>query len=278
MSDIHGLGVGLRPAHLKQILISAKQIDWFEVLADNFMHPAGLHLQQLEKVRNNYPITLHCVGLNIGSIDPINDGYLQKLKRFIQQFEPFLVSDHLAWIGCDQTFHHDLLPLPFTEETLRHVCARIHFIQERLDRPFIIENVSSYLQFNFSSMDEWQFLKEITSSTGCKLLLDVNNVYVSAINQGFDPKKYLDCLPRDAVAQYHVAGFTTYADGLLDSHSRPVSREVLDLLSYAQTRFGLKPLCLEWDNDLPTFATLIDEALTLRPASSSREVNQDAAL
>lgn len=268
MSDIQDVGIGLRLAHLQTILSSPKHVNWFEVIADNFMHPDGAHLKKLERIRSDYPITFHCVGMNIGSIDPLNDLYLEKLRQLVRRFDPAYVSDHLSWIGCDKTFHHDLLPLPLTEETLAHVCARIHFLQEIFDRPFIVENVSSYLRFHFSTMHEWEFLRELTTATGCKLLLDVNNVYVSAINQGFDPKHFLANIPKDAVAQYHVAGYTPLPEGLIDSHANSVSPQVKNLLSEAQERFGAQPICLEWDNDLPSYEVLVNEALRFRNTAS----------
>lgn len=263
MKNIRGLGVGLRPAHLDEILAGPKKISWFEVLADNFMHPDGRHLRLLEKIRRDYPIVLHCVGLNLGSIDPLNEGYLKKLTQLVKRFEPSGISDHLAWIGCENTFHHDLLPLPFTPETLQHVKGRVTYIQEKLSAPFMIENVSSYLDFSCSTMTEWEFLNDLSMTTGCKLLLDVNNVYVNAVNHGFSAHTYLAGIADTAVAQFHVAGHSSYQSGLIDTHDKPVADPVRQLLKEALERFGSQPICLEWDQNLPSFQTLVNEANSL---------------
>lgn len=263
MKGIHGLGLGLRPAHLEEILGGSKQVTWFEVLADNFMQDDGRHLQLLEKIRRDYPIVLHCVGMNIGSIDPLNEVYLTKLQRLIDRFEPSGISDHLAWIGCDNTFHHDLLPIPLTVEALQQVSGRIAFIQEKLQRTIWIENISSYLDFSFSTMREWEFLNELTQSSGCQLLLDINNIYVNAVNHGFDPNTYIEAIRARDVAQLHIAGHSPFEGGLIDSHSTSVASDVRKLLLHTQHHLGAKPLCLEWDQNLPSYQSLVNEVKSL---------------
>jgi hypothetical protein len=209
-------------------------------------------------------LSLHGVGLSLGGSDPLDPQHLQHLKTAIARFAPALVSEHLCWTAAGGQHFHDLLPLPYTEEALRHVSARIVEAQERLGRRLLIENVSSYLEFEHSSIPEWEFLREVAARSGCGILLDVNNIYVSAVNHGFDARRYLEAIPAEAVGEIHLAGHVAKdVEGtplLIDSHSQPVTAAVWDLYAHALERLGPKPTLIEWDSELPAFAVLQAEA------------------
>ena len=255
-------GIGLRSQHVKEILSVQPDIPYLEVLVDNYLTPGGIHLAQLEQIRSHYPISFHCVGMSIGSVDPINFAYLEKIKQLRDRFAPNTISDHLCWTQYAGQNFHDLLPLPYTEEALEHLCQRIHKIQDYLQSPLIIENVSSYITFNESSYTEGEFLAELAKRSGCQLLLDINNLYVSAQNHHFDPMAYLSALSPTQIAQYHLAGHEKKADYLLDAHNNPVSTEVWELFGKAVQKFGARPTLIEWDNEIPKLSTLLSEAET----------------
>jgi len=214
----------------------------------------------LERVRRDYPVTLHGVALSIGSADPLNAQYLRNLRRLVQRIEPALVTDHLCWTGVDGCGLYDLLPLPYTEETLAHVVSRVREVQDWLGRRIVLENPSTYVQFRHSTMVEWDFLAAVAEQADCGILLDVNNVYVSATNHRFDPVRYLDAISLARVAQMHLAGFTDMGTYLFDTHSAPVSDAVWRLYAHAVRRFGSVSTLVEWDQDIPGFDRLCDEA------------------
>jgi uncharacterized protein len=255
-----GHGVGLRPAHFAHVLDDSARADWFEVISENYMIGGGRPLQILERARAIAPVALHGVSMNLGGCDPLREDYLRDLAMLARRVEPAWISDHLCWCASEGRFIHDLIPLPFTEEALGHVSQRVRRVQDRLGRQILIENVSSYLGFHHSTMTEWEFLSAISQEADCGILLDVNNVYVSAFNRGFDPHEYLDGLPRDRVGQFHLAGHTNAGTHLVDTHDHPVSPEVWELYRAAVRRFGRIPSLIERDDNIPPFAELLGEA------------------
>jgi uncharacterized protein (UPF0276 family) len=259
-----GHGVGLRREHFERVLSAPTRIDWFEVISENFMADGGRPVDVLDRVRARYPIVLHGVSLSIGSTDPLNRPYLDRLAELARRTEPAWVSDHLCWAGFGGHFAHDLLPLPYTEEALQHVVARVDQVQERLGRPIALENVSSYVTFRQSSMPEWEFLAEIARRSGCGILLDVNNIYVSSRNHGFDPRAYVQGIPKEAVWQFHLAGHSDKGKYLLDTHDHPVPDPVWDLYALAVERFGPVSALVEWDDQIPDFERLEAESLRAR--------------
>ncbi len=259
---IYGAGLGLRASHYQEVLSSKPNIPWFELLADNYMSDGGLPIERAHKIRQNYPITLHCVGMSLGSCDPLNINYLTRLKALSEKLEPAYISDHLAWASIDGQYTHDLLPLPYNAHTLDHMCERISKVQEFLGRTILIENPSSYLTFEESDMTEWDFISQMAKISGCELLVDINNIYVSSINHKFDPLHYVASLPAEKVKELHLAGFTKMDNYLLDTHSEKVHPPVWQLYRAAIKQFGATPTLIEWDSDVPDFATLHQEALT----------------
>lgn len=257
-------GIGLRAPHLRQVLETRPGVPWFEVHSENYFAPGGRAVAELDAIRRDYALSLHGVGLSLGGSDPLDAGHIDHLKRAIARFAPALVSEHLCWTASGMQHFHDLLPLPYTEEALRHVSARIGEAQERLGTRLLIENVSSYLEFGHSTIPEWEFLRETAARSGCGILLDVNNIYVSAINHGFDAHRYIDAVPAEAVGEIHLAGHVAKdIEGtllLIDSHSRPVTGAVWDLYAYALQKVGPKPTLIEWDSELPGFEVLQAEA------------------
>ena len=251
-----GCGVGLRPRHYSYVVEQWPGVDWFEVISENFMVPGGRPLHNLTRIRERYPIVLHGVSLSIGSSDPLNLDYLAELRRLAERFEPAWISDHLCWTGTGGHNLHDLLPLPFTEETLRHVVERVQRVQDFLGRQIAMENVSSYLTFRHSTMPEWEFLSAVAEAADCGILLDVNNIYVSAVNHRFDPLDYLAALPPSRIWQFHLAGHSDHGDYLLDTHDHPVKDLVWDLYREAIRRFGPVSTLIEWDDNIPEFPEL----------------------
>ncbi|TDR76448.1 DUF692 domain-containing protein [Paludibacterium purpuratum] len=257
-------GVGLRPAHYRQVLSEQPSVPWFEVHSENFFCDGGELPAVLETVRSRYPLSLHGVGLYLGSPNGLDSAHLAKLGRLIRRFEPGLVSEHLCWGSVDGRFMNELLPLPYTEEALQLAIERVEQIQDALGRQILIENVSSYLTYRHSTLPEWTFLSELACRSGCGLLLDINNVYVNSVNHGFDPADFLRGLPPRAIGEMHLAGFTRKegldAPLLIDTHSRRVDAAVWTLYRAALARFGPVPTLIEWDQDLPAFDVLLDEA------------------
>ena len=255
-----GFGVGLRRDHYVEILDRLPKVDWFEILSENFMVAGGRPLEILDAVRAHYPVVMHGVSMSIGSTDPIRPDYLRALKALAGRVEPAWISDHLCWTGVGGRNLHDLLPLPYTPEVVRHVAARIREVQDFLERPFLIENVSSYMAFADSAMTEWEFLAEIAERADCGILLDINNIFVSAFNHRFDAHTYIDAIPPARVVQFHLAGHSDHGTYLLDTHDHPVRDEVWDLYAHAVRRFGAVSALIEWDDNIPAFEVLMETA------------------
>lgn len=257
-------GIGLRAPHYSDVLETLPPVGWLEVHSENYFGAGGKPLYYLERLRAHYPLSLHGVGLSLGSTDALNARHLERLKALIQRFEPALVSEHLSWSSISGHYLNDLLPLPYTEEALAHLVRRVSQVQEFLERQLLIENISSYLHYTESTIPEWEFITALSERSGCGLLLDVNNIYVSACNHGFDPGIYLQAIPPAAVREIHLAGFTInrFEDGeiLIDTHNQRVAPQVWTLYRQAIRRFGNIPTLIEWDMDLPTLEVLVAEA------------------
>lgn len=259
-----GVGLGLRTVHYTHILEHRPAVGWFELLSENYMQTAGRPLFYAEAIADRYPVAMHGVSLSIGSTDPLNREYLTELRALRDRTRALWVSDHLCWTGVSGKNTHDLLPLPYTEETLRHVASRVRVVQDFLGAPLALENPSTYVEYAGSSMSEWEFLARLAEEADCALLLDVNNVFVSAHNHGFDPADYLAAIPYDRVVQFHVAGHTNHGTHIIDSHIGPVIDEVWRLLGQAYARAGGASVLLEWDAEIPGFAETHAEALRAR--------------
>jgi len=259
-----GFGIGLRTVHYEYILKNNPTIDWFEILSENYMDTGGRPLHVLDQVAARYPVVLHGVSLSVGSKDAINFDYLKKLKDLAKRVNARWVSDHLCWCGVHGMNTHDLLPMPYTNEALRHTIERVKTIQDFMERPIALENASTYLEFSVSTWPENEFLATLAEEADCGILLDVNNVYVSSYNHGFDPKKYIDRIPKNRVMQMHLAGHTNKGTHILDTHSDYVINSVWELYRYAHRHLGATSTLLEWDANIPTFDILHGEALKAR--------------
>lgn len=255
-----GVGVGLRSQHYGFVVETKPSVDWFEIISENFMGVGGRPTWILDSVAAHYPIVMHGVSLSIGSMDPLNREYLAQLKALATRTKARWVSDHLCWTGVAHRNLHDLLPLPYTEECLRHVVERIKQVQDVLERPLVLENPSSYVEFKSSSMSEWEFIARMAEDADCGLLLDVNNVFVSSFNHGFDPYEYLAGIPMDRVVQFHVAGHTHKGTHILDTHSGAAVFEVWKLCEKACELTGGRSTLYEWDEDVPAFDVVALEA------------------
>lgn len=257
-------GIGLRPTHYSAFLEKRPGVAWVEVHSENYFGEGGKPLHMLEKIRRDYPISLHGVSLSLGSADELNWQHLRKLKNLAETIHPCLISDHLSWSSIDGHYLHDLLPLPYTEEALLHVVTRIQQVQDYLQQQILIENISSYIRYDTSPILECDFLREVAKKAGCGILLDINNIYVNATNFGYDPNIYISAIPANLVQEMHLAGFTTAMidekEVLIDSHSRPVVPAVWDLYKKAIQHLGSKPTIIEWDAELPPLETLCLEA------------------
>ena len=255
-------GIGLRAPHVGQVLAARPPVPWFEVHSENYFADGGSALAALDRIRADYPLSLHGVGLSLGSTDPLDVLHLAKLKRLADRVEPALVSEHLCWSSVNGRHYNDLLPLPCTKEALDHVCARVSSVQDFLAREILVENVSSYLEYPESTIPEYDFVVAIAASTGCRLLVDVNNIYVNARNHGIDADAYLAAIPPAMVAEIHLAGFDSSGPCLIDTHGAPVAPEVWALYERALRHFGRVPTLIEWDTDIPEFSVLQREAAT----------------
>jgi uncharacterized protein (UPF0276 family) len=256
-----GLGLGLRSKHFNHILENNPQVDWFEIISENFMDSGGRPRHVLRRIAERYPVVMHGVSLSIGSADDLNFEYLAKLKTLAAEIEPLWISDHLCWTGINNLNSHDLLPLPLTEESLKHVCRKINQAQDFLERPLVFENPSTYLSFKQSTIAEWDFLAFMTEETGCGILLDVNNVYVSAFNNDFDAAHYIERLPHEKIVQMHLAGHRNCGDYIIDTHDNRVAPEVWKLFSKAWNLTGGAATLLEWDSEIPDFDAYHSELL-----------------
>jgi uncharacterized protein (UPF0276 family) len=266
-----GHGIGLRTTHFPHYLAQGAQgIDWVEIISENFFEPGGRPWSVLEKVRAEVPVVAHGVSLGIGSVDPLSEDYLKSLQRLVERIQPAWVSDHLCWGGYAGKYAHDLLPLPYTEEALAHIVERIERVQDRLGRQILLENVSSYVAYAESAMPEWEFLTELTRRADCGILLDVNNVYVSAFNHGFPAERYIDAIPADRIGQVHLAGHTDRGTYLFDSHIGPVPDPVWTLFRRLTERIGAVPTLVEWDEDIPPYEVVVADSQ--RAAEMTREV------
>ena len=257
---ISNAGIGLRPQHLAYVLEELPPINWFEVLTDNYFGPEGDALKELEQIRSHYPITMHSVGMSLGSSDPINWEYVKKIKDLADRFEPGWISEHLCWTSAHGVHFHDLLPLPYTQETIKHVADRISQIQDFLGRKLLIENVSSYLSFEQSEMSESDFVSSVAKEADCGILLDVNNIFVSQYNHGDDAIAYIESIPSERVGEIHLAGGEERDGYMLDTHSREVPEEVWTIYKAAIAHCGDTPSLIEWDSDIPHFSILEQEA------------------
>jgi uncharacterized protein len=255
-----GHGVGLRTTHFPRVLDGTARVDWFEAISENFMIDGGRPLAVLERARASCPMVLHGVSLSLGSTDPLSKRYLHALRALVDRVAPAWVSDHLCWGSVGGRYAHDLLPLPYTQEALEHVVRRVETVQDRLGRQILIENVSSYLTFAHSAMPEWEFLAAVAERADCGILLDVNNVYVSAVNHGFDAARYVLAMPPDRVGQIHLAGHSDKGTYLLDTHDGHVVPAVWDLYRLAVRRCGRVSTLIEWDDRIPEWGVLCAEA------------------
>ncbi|MCC7414200.1 MAG: DUF692 domain-containing protein [Gammaproteobacteria bacterium] len=263
-ATIRGFGLGLRKEHYETILAERPAVDWFEALTENYLVPGGKPLDYLERIRALYPLVLHGVSLSIGGTEPIERAYLRDLRALAQRIAPAWISDHLCWTGTDGINLHDLLPLPYTEEALRHVVARVTHVQDFLGRQILLENVSSYVAFTHSCMSEWEFLSAVAQEADCLLLLDVNNVCVSAANHGFAVRDYLGGLPPARIRQIHLAGHRDAGHLLIDTHDAAIEVPVFDAYADSIARFGMVPTMIERDDDIPPLAELLRELDTVR--------------
>jgi len=253
-------GIGLRAPHYGALLAERPPLAFLEVHSENYFCDGGAPLAWLERFRAHYPLSFHGVGLSLGSADPIEARHLGKLEGLVRRFEPALVSEHLCWSSIGGRHANDLLPLPYTREALDHVARRVEAVQERLARPILVENVSSYLQFPESDIPEWEFVAEVARRTGCGVLLDVNNIWVNSVNHRFDPRAYLAAIDPRHVGEIHLAGFEAGEAGLIDTHGTAVSADVWALFEAAIARFGPRPSLVEWDTDIPELEVLLAEA------------------
>ncbi len=296
LPDGLGLGVGLRTVHFAHILKHWPAVDWFEIISENFMDCGGRPRYVLDQIAERYPIVMHGVSMSIGSTDPLNMDYLRKLKRLASETGARWISDHVCWTGVASRNTHDLLPVPYNAETLKHLTERIRIVQDLLERPLVMENPSTYVTFRDSTMTEWEFIRYLTEETGCQLLLDVNNVYVSSVNHDFNPKQYLDSIPVDRVVQFHLAGHTNLGTHCIDTHDGQVVDPVWELFRYAHHRGIRASTLLEWDASIPEFDVVHAEVLKAKtylqaaqvpvtqtsepsmPAATSRTLGNESAL
>lgn len=253
-------GVGLRAPHYREILATRPRIGWFEAHSENFFGEGGQPLAVLDAIRADYPVSLHGVGLSLGSSDPLDAAHLSKLKRLAGRVDPCLVSEHLSWSSIDGRFFNELLPLPYSEEALRHVIERVQQMQDVLGRRVLIENVTAYVTFRDSIIPEWEFLNTLARTTGCGLLLDVNNVYVNSVNHGFDANQFIERIDARSVEEFHLAGYDLAGDVLVDTHGARVHEAVWGLYEFTLDRIGPRPTLIEWDNDIPALDVLLGEA------------------
>lgn len=266
-----GVGVGLRHQHFRYVLENWPRVDWFEIISENFMDSAGWPRYVLDRLAERYAMVMHGVSMSIGSTDPLDYNYLARLKRLANAIGARWISDHLCWTGVMGRNTHDLLPVPLNEETLQHVVKRVRLVQDYLERPLVLENPSSYLSFAGDTFHEWEFLTALAEQADCRLLLDVNNVYVSSVNHGFNAVEYIEKLPHARVVQIHLAGHTDCGTHIIDTHDGPVSSQVWELYRLACRRIGSVSTLLEWDSNIPAFPILYAEALKARRHAATEE-------
>ncbi len=271
-----GYGLGLRRQHYDAVLDSRPDVDWFEIISENYMVDGGKPLHYLSRIRELYPMVMHGVSLSIGSIEPLDYGYLKNLKKLIAQVEPAWFSDHLCWTGIERLNMHDLLPLPYTEEALNHVVERICRVQDYMGRQMLLENVSSYISYSESRMSEWEFLCEVVQRADALILLDINNIYVSSFNHNFDPHTYLEAMPAERIYQIHLAGHTREQNLIIDTHDHPIADPVYGLYAEAVARFGRVSTMIERDDNIPPLVDLVQELDHVRCIAESDVVERVA--
>jgi uncharacterized protein (UPF0276 family) len=271
-----GYGLGLRTDHYETVLSEKPDVDWFEILSENYMVEGGKPLHYLTKIREHYPMVMHGVSMSIGSVEPLNWEYLKQLQALIRRVEPVWISDHLCWTGVKGINLHDLMPLPYTEEAIQHVVERVARVQDFLGRQILLENVSSYVSYSDSQLSEWEFLREVAERADCLILLDINNIYVSAYNHNFDPVNYLEAVPIDRVYQFHLAGHTQQDNLIIDTHDHPIADPVFDLYAQAVDRFGRVSTMIERDDNIPPLSELLDELDQVR-AIAEHQLKQHVA-
>ena len=265
-----GYGLGLRKEHYETVLAEHLNVDWFEIISENYMVEGGKPLDYLTRIREHYPIVMHGVSMSIGSIEPLDFDYLTQLMSLINRVEPAWFSDHLCWTGVHGINLHDLMPLPYTEEAITHVADRISQVQDYIGRQMLIENVSSYVNYADSQMTEWEFLNEVVKRADCLLLLDINNIYVSAYNHNFDPYSYLTSMPAERVYQFHLAGHTLENNLIIDTHDHPVADPVFELYAAAVQHFGRVSTMIERDDNIPPLPELLNELEQVRHIGESQ--------
>jgi uncharacterized protein len=259
-----GYGLGLRPVYFDEIMSTRPPVDWFEIISENYMVDGGRPLAMLDRVRADYPIVMHGVSMSLASTDPLDFDYLAQLKALIERVQPAWVSDHVAWTGVHGLTLHDLLPIPYTREALDHIVDRIRRVQDYLGRPLVVENASTYVSFVASEMSEPEFITQMAERADCLLLLDINNVFVSSFNHGYDPVAVIDGVPVERVVQFHMAGHTDKGTHRVDTHDQPVCSEVWALYEHARRRFGDVSAMIERDDNFPPFSELLDELQQMR--------------
>ena len=272
-----GHGIGLRSKHYARFLSERPEVGWIEAISENFIGVGGRPLAVLEKVRRDFPVVLHGVSLSIGSVDPLDLRHLAGLRALADRIQPAYVSDHLCWGTHRGRYLHDLLPLPYTEEALEHVASRVRQVQDFLGRQILLENVSTYAAFRGSTLPEWEFLAGLAERADCGILLDVNNVYVSARNHGFDAREYLSGIPPDRVGQFHLAGHSDRGTYLFDTHDAPVADPVWELYAAAVRRFGRVSSLIEWDDQVPELERLVEESRSAAAVEARELAAQEAA-
>jgi uncharacterized protein len=273
-SELQGFGLGLRSEHYRDFIDSKPAVDWLEVISENYLVPGGKPLHVLDTIRRDFPMVMHGVSLSIGSTDALDLNYLRELKALARRIEPAWVSDHLCWTGVDHHNLHDLLPMPYTEAALRHLVTRVQQVQDALGRRLLLENVSSYVSFQADEMSEWEFIAQLAQRADCELLLDVNNVYVSSRNHGFDACAFIDAMPRARVRQIHLAGHEDHGTHCVDTHDHPVCDSVWALYVYTVRRLGAVPTMIERDDRMPPLTELLaelDHARAVQAAALAQE-------
>ncbi len=272
-----GFGLGLRSEHYLDLIEHEHNVDWLEILSENYMIAGGKPLYYLDKIAERYPLVMHGVSLSIGSVDPLNQDYLQDLKKLVQRVKPKWISDHLCWTGTQGINLHDLMPLPYTEETLAHLVTRITQVQDFLGQRILLENVSSYLTYQHSTISEWEFLRAVAQQADCLILLDINNIHVSAHNHSFDPLTYLAAMPADRIQQIHLAGHLNKGDYSIDTHDHEIIDSVWNLYAESVKRFGHISTMIERDDDIPPLTTLLAELQKARDISTAALTQQPLA-
>jgi uncharacterized protein (UPF0276 family) len=257
---ITGTGVGLRHAHLENFISQQPAIPWLEILTDNHVESDETSHRMVEVIRTHYPMTFHCVGMNLGSTDDLNEEYFKRIKLLANKLQPAWISDHICFTGINGVYYHELLPLPYTEESLQHLASRIQQAQDMLGQRLLVENPSAYGRFEHSTIDEWTFINELVRQADCDLLLDLNNIYVNSRNMGFDPYTYIKAMPFDRVREIHLAGFEDRGNYLLDAHNSKVADPVWSLFDYVMQNHDTVPTLIEWDNDIPELGVLLGQA------------------